>query len=140
MTLKIRELYDQSMGIYGNPRIFCDLREAGLVCGENRVARSMSAAQSPARARLQARPRYKVGKPALVAPISRLSICWDNGVVESLFINLMSERIKKRIYSTRGEAKSEVFDYIEGLYNRARRHKHLNQLSPLEFERRQTTL
>jgi putative transposase len=25
LTLKIQEFYDQSMGIYGSPRIFCDL-------------------------------------------------------------------------------------------------------------------
>ena len=42
---------------------------------------------------------------------------------------------------TRDEARSEVFDYIEGFYNRVRRHKHLDQLSPHEFERqRQTAL
>ena len=41
----------------------------------------------------------------------------------------------------RGEARSEVFDYIESFYNRVRRHKHLDQLSPHEFERqRQTAL
>jgi len=44
LTAKIRESYDQSMGIYGSPRIFCDLREAGVACGENRVARLMRAA------------------------------------------------------------------------------------------------
>ena len=39
------------------------------------------------------------------------------------------------------EAKSEIFDYIEGFYNRVRRHKHLDQLSPYEFEmKRQTAL
>ncbi|MGA0984926.1 MAG: IS3 family transposase, partial [Burkholderiaceae bacterium] len=55
--------------------------------------------------------------------------------------NLKSEQIKKRIYPTRAEAKSEIFDYIEGFYNRVRRHKHLDQLSPQEFERqRQTAL
>jgi putative transposase len=54
---------------------------------------------------------------------------------------LKSEQIKKRIYNTRDEARSEVFDYIEGFYNRVRRHKHLDQLSPHEFERqRQTAL
>ena len=31
LTVKIRALLDQSMGIYGSPRIFCDLREAGDV-------------------------------------------------------------------------------------------------------------
>lgn len=67
MTLKIREVYDQSMGIYGSPRIFCDLREAGLACGENRVARLMKAAHIKS-VRDYKRPRFKVGKPALVAP------------------------------------------------------------------------
>ncbi len=67
LTMKIREFYDQSMGIYGSPRIFCDLREAGVACGENRVARLMRAAQIKS-VRGYKRPRYKVGKPALVAP------------------------------------------------------------------------
>ena len=67
LTVKIREFYEQSMGIYGSPHIFCDLREAGVACGENRVARLMRAAQIKS-VRGYKRPRYKVGKPALVAP------------------------------------------------------------------------
>lgn len=51
-------------------------------------------------------------------------------MAESFFSNLKSEQIKKRIYATRAEAKSEIFDYIEGFYNRIRRHKHLDQLTP----------
>ena len=54
-------------------------------------------------------------------------------MAESFFSNLKSERIKRRIYNTRAQAKSEIFDDIEGFYNRVRRHKHLNQLSPHEF-------
>ena len=73
--------------------------------------------------------------------MSRRGNCWDNAVAESFFSNLKSEQIKKRIYQTRAEAKSDIFDYIEGFYNRVRRHKHLDQLSPYEFERqRQTAL
>ena len=67
LTAKIKGFYDQSMGIYGSPRIFCDLREAGVACGENLVARLMRAAQIKS-VRGYKRPRYKVGKPALVAP------------------------------------------------------------------------
>ena len=44
--------------------------------------------------------------------MSRRGNCWDNAVAESFFSNLKSEQIKKRIYSTRAEAKSEIFDYI----------------------------
>jgi putative transposase len=50
--------------------------------------------------------------------MSRRGNCWDNAVAESFFSNLKSEQIKKRIYQTRAEAKSEIFDYIEGFYNR----------------------
>ena len=72
---------------------------------------------------------------------SRRGNRWDNAVAESFFSNLKSEQVKKRAYSTRAEAKSKIFSYIEGLYNRMRPHKHLDQLSPLEFERKhQTTL
>ncbi|MFN5095799.1 MAG: IS3 family transposase [Limnohabitans sp.] len=54
---------------------------------------------------------------------------------------MKNEQIKKRIYQTRVDAKSEIFYYIEVFYNRVRRHKHLDQLSPHEFERqRQTAL
>ena len=31
LTAKIQEFYDQRMGTYGSPRIFCDLRKAGVV-------------------------------------------------------------------------------------------------------------
>ena len=73
--------------------------------------------------------------------MSRRGNCWVKAVAESFFSTLKSEKIKKRVYSTRAQAKSEIFDYIEGLYNRVRRRKHLDQLSPLEFERqRQTAL
>ena len=67
LTAKIRESYDQSMGIYGSPRIFCDLREVGVACSENRVARLMRTAGIKSE-RGYKRPRRKVGKPALVAP------------------------------------------------------------------------
>jgi putative transposase len=240
LTAQIKEFYDQSMGIYGSPRIFCDLREAGVQCSENRVARLMRMAQIKS-VRGYKRPRYKVGRPSQVSPnqlqrqfqqdeadqvwvtdityirtyegwlylavvldlhsravvgwsmrgsmettlvldaltmavwrrrpkgsviihsdqgsqfgsdefsrwckenrlspsMSRRGNCWDNAVAESFFSNLKSEKIKKRIYKTRQEARSEVFEYIEGFYNPVRRHKHLDQLSPLEFERRQIAL
>jgi putative transposase len=60
-------------------------------------------------------------------------------MAESFFSSLKSEQIKKRIYETRAEAKSEIFCYIEVLYNRVRRHKPLDQLSPHEFERQHQT-
>ena len=70
--------------------------------------------------------------------MSRPGNCWDNAVAESFFSSFKKERIKRRIYATRQEAKSDVFEYIEGFYNRVRRHSHLDQLSPWAFEQLQT--
>jgi putative transposase len=67
--------------------------------------------------------------------MSRRGNCWDNAVAESFFSSLKKERIRKRIYKTRGLAKADVFDYIEGFYNRKRRHSHLGDVSPEAFER-----
>jgi putative transposase len=66
--------------------------------------------------------------------MSRRGNCFDNAVAESFFSSLKKERIRRRIYPTRREARSEIFDYIEVFYNRKRRHSHLGQLSPYEFE------
>mgnify|MGYP000467474942 CR=1 FL=1 len=55
------------MGIYGSPRIFCYLRQAGVACSENRVARLMRMAQIKS-VRGYKRPRYKVGRPSQVSP------------------------------------------------------------------------
>ena len=74
----------------------------------------------------------------LLPSMSPRGNCWDNAVAESFFSSLKKERIKRRIYASRQEAKSDVFDYIEGFYNRVRRHSHLDQLSPWAFEQLQT--
>ena len=55
-------------------------------------------------------------------------------MAESFFSSLKKERIRKRIYRTRNEAKADLFDYIEMFYNRTRRHSHLGGVSPEAFE------
>ncbi|HGF4687592.1 TPA: IS3 family transposase [Escherichia coli] len=70
----------------------------------------------------------------LAPSISRRGNCWDNAVVESFFSSLKKERIRKRIYKTRDLARADIFDYIEVFYNRARRHSHLDGVSPEAFE------
>jgi putative transposase len=71
----------------------------------------------------------------LLPSMSRRGNCYDNAVAESFFSSLKKERIRRRIYLTRDEARSDVFDYMEVFYNRNRRHSHLGQLSPYEFEK-----
>ena len=41
LLVQIRASYVASSGVYGSPRIFLDLREAGERCGRHRVARIM---------------------------------------------------------------------------------------------------
>lgn len=66
--------------------------------------------------------------------MSRRGNCYDNAVAEAFFSSLKKERIRKRIHSTRAEARADVFDYIEVFYNRARRHSYLGHVSPRQFE------
>jgi len=68
--------------------------------------------------------------------MSRRGNCHDNAVAESFFQLLKRERIKRRIYGNRDEARSDVFDYIEMFYNPKWRHGVTDKLSPVEFERR----
>jgi len=62
--------------------------------------------------------------------------CYDNAPMESFFSTLKCEQIHFQDYNTRVEAKTDIFVYIEGFYNRTRRHSSLGYLSPDEFERR----
>jgi len=73
-----------------------------------------------------------------VASMSRRGNCYDNAVAESFFSSLKKECIRNRIFNTRDEAKSVLFEYIESFYNRTRRHSHLGLLSPVAFEQLQS--
>jgi putative transposase len=65
--------------------------------------------------------------------MSRRGNCHDNAVAKA-FQLLKRERIKKRIYGTRDEARSDIFDYIEMFYNSKRRHGSSEQMPPAEYE------
>ena len=69
--------------------------------------------------------------------MSRPGNCWDNAVVESFFATLKTELLSAEPpYQTRQDARTAIFEYVEGFYNRTRRHSTLGYLSPAEFERR----
>ncbi|XON98277.1 IS3 family transposase [Enterobacter hormaechei] len=70
----------------------------------------------------------------LEGSMSRRGNCHDNAVAESFFQLLKRERIKKKIYGTREEARSDIFDYFEMFYNSKRRHGSGEQMSPTEYE------
>jgi len=49
--------------------------------------------------------------------MSRSGNVWDNAAMESFFSSLKTERITRKMYRTRDDAKADVFDYIERFYN-----------------------
>ncbi len=63
----IRASFIASHGIYGAPRIFLDLREAGETCSKHRVARLMREAKLRALHGYRTR-RWSVGKPSVLIP------------------------------------------------------------------------
>jgi len=75
----------------------------------------------------------------LVPSMSRRGHCLDNAVAESFFHSLKTERVKRKVYENRNEARADLFDYIEMFYNRKRLHSHLGHVSPDEYENQYLT-
>ena len=67
--------------------------------------------------------------------MSRRGNCHDNAVAESFFNLLKRERIRRRVYKTRADARQDIFDYIEMFYNPKRKPATNGMLSPAEYER-----
>lgn len=65
--------------------------------------------------------------------MSRTGNCYDNAAMESFFATLKGECANRR-FSTKTEARSAIFEYIEVWYNRQRLHSALGYLSPVQFE------
>jgi putative transposase len=70
------------------------------------------------------------------ASMSRKADCYDNAPMESFFHTLKTELVHPRHYATRTEATRDIFAYIEGFYNRTRRHSAIGYISPIEMELR----
>jgi putative transposase len=68
------------------------------------------------------------------ASMSRKADCYDNAPMESFFHTLKTEIVHHRHYATRAEATRDIFAYIEGFYNRTRRHSAIGYISPIEME------
>ena len=70
----------------------------------------------------------------ITCSMSRSGNVWDNSAMESFFSSLKIERVHRRVYATREEAKADLFDYVERFYNPRRRHSTLGYLSPADYE------
>lgn len=70
----------------------------------------------------------------LVQSFSRSGCPYDNACIESFHAILKREEIHHRTYSTYGEARIEIFDFIEGWYNNIRLHGSIDYMTPQQFE------
>jgi transposase InsO family protein len=66
--------------------------------------------------------------------MSRRGNCYDNACAESLWARLKVELVHRTRFRTRDEARLAIVSYIEGYYNRIRRHSSLGYISPDDFE------
>jgi len=75
-----------------------------------------------------------LGEHGITCSMSAAGDCYDNAVMESFFKTLKVECVYQQQYATRQQAMTSIFRYIEGWYNRRRRHSSLGYLSPEAYE------
>lgn len=80
--------------------------------------------------------RAELKKHHITQSMSGKGNCFDNAVAESFFATLKTEEVvpNNHTYLSREMAKTSIFSYMEGFYNRTRKHSTLGYLSPLDFE------
>ena len=78
--------------------------------------------------------RDRLRLAGITQSMSKSGCCYDNAVAESFFHSLKVEWIHGQDVRDRETMRSDVFRYIEGYYNRSRRHSTLGYLSPADFE------
>jgi putative transposase len=64
------------------------------------------------------------------------SVSTPAGVLEGFFATLQTELLDRSDWPTRDGLRTAIFEFIEVFYNRQRRHSHLGNVSPVEFEGR----
>jgi putative transposase len=73
----------------------------------------------------------------IVISMSRKGNPWDNAACESFMKTLKYEEVHRNEYRDLAEARSEIREFLEKLYNRKRLHSALGYLPPAEFEAQQ---
>jgi putative transposase len=98
--------------------------QEGLVCHSDRGSQYASGDY-----------QKQLRQAGLVCSMSRKGNCWDNAPMESFFATIKKELVHRRKFLTRQDARTTIFGWIEGWYNRKRRHSSLGYVSPQEYER-----
>jgi transposase InsO family protein len=70
----------------------------------------------------------------MTCSMSRKGNCWDNAVAESTIGTIKAELFDERVPEDIHELEHALFSYIEGYYNRKRRHSALDYRTPMEHQ------
>jgi transposase InsO family protein len=76
----------------------------------------------------------RLERAGIVLSMGRTGSALDNAISESFVASLKCELLHRHRFLSREAARTAVFDYIEGFYNRVRRHSSLGYLSPSDYE------
>ena len=71
--------------------------------------------------------------------MSRKGNCWDDAPMESFFKTLKLEWVDRVRYVTRGQARLDFIDWIEGFYNPRRAQSSIDYQPPSSFEKHMQT-
>jgi len=78
--------------------------------------------------------RQELKSAGLVASMSRKGNCYDNAAMEAFWSTLKREAMAESATWSKDRVRRELFEYIEGDYNRSRLHSALGYQSPVDFE------
>ena len=78
--------------------------------------------------------RARLAQAGLVASMSRAGNCYDNAAMESFWGKLKTKLVHRRKFASPAEARTAIFEHVEGFYNRRRLHSALGFKSPVDFE------
>ena len=76
----------------------------------------------------------RLQEAGIVPSMGRAGSALDNAISESFVASLKCELLHRHRFPTREAARTAIFDYIEGFYNRVRRHSSLGYFSPSDYE------
>jgi putative transposase len=79
-------------------------------------------------------------KSGLVPSMGSIGDCHDNAVIETSSRRIRTELLNRQRWTTRIELADAIFEYLEIIYNRRRRHSALGMRSPIEYEVMQSSI
>ena len=78
--------------------------------------------------------RKALAKAGLRQSMSARANPYDNAWTESFIGTLKHEMLQGGCFDTAGDARTEIFEYIEGYYNNHRKHSSIGYKTPIQFE------